>query len=470
MTKKTSNSEKLLDKLAALKLKQYSVSKFKRWMISDDDPSWKRPKMDTQVNSFYAAVYEPWRNRIICRTFYITQMWYKKQKEIRIFEVKRQLAGCDKQLVRRIYSGMNGYKCWIYHENRYSWYCENHDEWNKHSIKSYNLAVYNMSYYGYGTVVREDYHILNSEYEVFEMLKNSKYKYSGFEYNSFKLGELFEYLAMYEKHPAVEMISKLGLDYLLKIDLRKFRWSKKGIDIIGIEKKDIPVLKKLRIPINEFKTNKKYIYKLNILEKEDYNQLLRLIEITKNKYANINISKYSFDYFKMQDTSLHTIKDYYRFCEELALPMNHANKYPDDIKKAHDDLMVKIETVKSKEKDEAILKRVNSGLNKLRFADDKYVITPANSSEDLIRESAKLNHCVKTYADKYANGLTNIFLVRKRENVNEPFYTLELTDNGIKQLRGNNNCKPTNEVVEFINKWANKFKFTGVYVTTPGEY
>ena len=92
------------------------------------------------------------------------------------------------------------------------------------------------------------------------------------------------------------------------------------------------------------------------------------------------------------------------------------------------------------------------------------------SSEDLIRESAKLNHCVKTYADKYANGLTNIFLVRKRENVNEPFYTLELTDNGIKQLRGNNNCKPTNEVVEFINKWANKFKFTGVYVTTPGEY
>ena len=346
MTKKTSNSEKLLDKLAALKLKQYSVSKFKRWMISDDDPSWKRPKMDTQVNSFYAAVYEPWRNRIICRTFYITQMWYKKQKEIRIFEVKRQLAGCDKQLVRRIYSGMNGYKCWIYNENRYSWYCENHDEWNKHSIKSYNLAVYNMSYYGYGTVVREDYHILNSEYEVFEMLKNSKYKYSGFEYNSFKLGELFEYLAMYEKHPAVEMISKLGLDYLLKIDLRKFRWSKKGIDIIGIEKKDIPVLKKLRIPINEFKTNKKYIYKLNILEKEDYNQLLRLIEITKNKYANINISKYSFDYFKMQDTSLHTIKDYYRFCEELALPMNHANKYPDDIKKAHDDLMVKIETVK----------------------------------------------------------------------------------------------------------------------------
>lgn len=110
------------------------------------------------------------------------------------------------------------------------------------------------------------------------------------------------------------------------------------------------MLKKLRIPINEFKTNKKYIYKLNILEKEDYNQLLRLIEITKNKYANINISKYSFDYFKMQDTSLHTIKDYYRFCEELALPMNHANKYPDDIKKAPDDLMVKIETVKQRKK------------------------------------------------------------------------------------------------------------------------
>uniref|UniRef100_UPI00359C1A52 PcfJ domain-containing protein n=1 Tax=Thomasclavelia spiroformis TaxID=29348 RepID=UPI00359C1A52 len=471
MTKIVSNSEKLLDKLATLKLKQYNISKFKRWMISDGNPSWKRPKMDTQVNSFYAAVYEPWRNRIICRTFYVTQMWYNKQKETRIFEVKRQLAGCDKQLVRRLYSGMHGYKCWIYDENRYPWYYEDCDEWRKHSIKSYNLAVYNMSYYGYGAVEREDYHILNSEYEVFKMLRNSKHKYSGFEYNSFKLGELFEYLAMYEKHPAVEMISKLGLDYLLKTDLRKFRWSKKGIDIIGIEKKDILVLKKLHIPIDEFKTNKKYIYKFNILEREDYNQLLRLIEIAKNKYANINISKYSFDYFKKNaQIPLYTIKDYYKFCQKLALPMNHTNKYPDDIKKAHDDLMVKIETVKSKKQDEAILNRVNDGLNKLRFADDKYVITPANSSEDLIRESAKLNHCVKTYADKYAKGMTNIFLVRERENVNEPFYTLELIDNDIKQLRGNHNCKPTGEVVKFINKWANNFKFTGAYVTTLGEH
>lgn len=471
MTKKVSNSEKLLDKLATLKLKQYNMSKFKRWMISDDNPSWKRPKMDTQVNSFYAAIYELWRNRIICRTFYVTQMWYKKQKETRIFEVKRQLAGCDKQLVRRIYNGMHGQKCWIYDENRYPWCYEDCNKWRKYSIKSYNLAVYNMSYYGYGAVEREDYHILNSEYEVFKMLRNSKHKYSGFEYNSFKLGELFEYLAMYEKHPAVEMISKLGLDYLLKIDLRKFRWSKKGIDIIGIEKKDILVLKKLHIPIDEFKTNKKYIYKFNILEREDYNQLLRLIEIAKNKYANINISKYSFDYFKRNaQIPLYTIKDYYEFCQKLALPMNHINKYPDDIKKAHDDLMVKIETVKSKKQDEAILKRVNGGLNKLRFADDKYVITPANSSEDLIRESAKLNHCVKTYADKYAKGMTNIFLVRKRENVNEPFYTLELIDNDIKQLRGNHNCKPTYEVVKFINKWANNFKFTGAYVTTLGEY
>lgn len=45
--------------------------------------------------------------------------------------------------------------------------------------------------------------------------------------------------------------------------------------------------------------------------------------------------------------------------------------------------------------------------------------------------------------------LTNIFLVRKRENVNEPFYTLELTDNGIKQLR--EIIIVNQQVVEFIN-------------------
>lgn len=138
--------------------------------------------------------------------------------------------------------------------------------------------------------------------------------------------------------------------------------------------------------------------------------------------------------------------------------MNHSNRYPDNIGEAHDRLMIQIETKKSAKDDLMIRERISNELSKYRFADDDFVITPANSIADLINESAKLNHCVRTYDKRYASGETSIFLIRKRDDVNSPFYTLELSSkNEIKQLRGKNNCTAVNEVLDFVEEWRRKF-------------
>lgn len=106
-----------------------------------------------------------------------------------------------------------------------------------------------------------------------------------------------------------------------------------------------------------------------------------------------------------------------------------------------------------------IRERVSNEVSKYRFADDDFVITPANSIADLINESAKLNHCVRTYDKRYASGETSIFLIRKRDDVNSPFYTLELSSkNEIKQLRGKNNCTAVNEVLDFVEGWRRKLQ------------
>ena len=63
-----------------------------------------------------------------------------------------------------------------------------------------------------------------------------------------------------------------------------------------------------------------------------------------------------------------------------------------------------------------------------------------------------------TYDKRYASGETSIFLIRKRDDVNSPFYTLELSSkNEIKQLRGKNNCNAVNEVLDFVEGWRRKF-------------
>lgn len=349
-----------------------------------------------------------------------------------------------------------GIKCWTY-DYSYPFDYRNNNEWQIHKIGTFDVSTEGSMYYGQRWK-RSNYFIHTSAGELASLLENSVYKYSGFEYSVYSIDELFEYLSIYDKHPEVEMISKIGLSYLLKDDLRVLRWSKKGTEILGIKKCDIERLKKLHIPLKEFKKYRDLIYKFKIEDRSDFNELLKLIEISKIKYADINISVYALDYFKMQGTSLYIIKDYYRFCEELGLPMNHSNRYPDNIGEAHDRLMIQIETKKSAKDDLMIRERVSNELSKYRFADDDFVITPANSIADLINESAKLNHCVRTYDKRYASGETSIFLIRKRDDVNSPFYTLELSSkNEIKQLRGKNNCTAVNEVLDFVEGWRRKF-------------
>jgi hypothetical protein len=78
------------------------------------------------------------------------------------------------------------------------------------------------------------------------------------------------------------------------------------------------------------------------------------------------------------------------------------------------------------------------------------LIRPAKDSIELLEEGKKLSHCVGTYSNKYAEGKTNIFVIRKIDEVDKPFYTLEFFNDSIIQVRGNRNCSPTKEVEAFV--------------------
>jgi hypothetical protein len=88
------------------------------------------------------------------------------------------------------------------------------------------------------------------------------------------------------------------------------------------------------------------------------------------------------------------------------------------------------------------------------FEDEDYIIRPAGSVKELINESAKLHHCVKTYADKIIKGETAIFFIRKKDKPNEPYYTLEWNKGAIIQCRTKNNKSYEGEVREFVDKWV----------------
>lgn len=81
-----------------------------------------------------------------------------------------------------------------------------------------------------------------------------------------------------------------------------------------------------------------------------------------------------------------------------------------------------------------------------------YIITPAQRASDLIRESEFQHHCVgasETYMRRMEKGESYILFLRKKENPEVPYYTIEAAwDGEIKQAYSAYNRKPDWEQVE----------------------
>lgn len=83
------------------------------------------------------------------------------------------------------------------------------------------------------------------------------------------------------------------------------------------------------------------------------------------------------------------------------------------------------------------------------------MIRPVRDEDELRREGNELNHCIGSYAQRHAEGKTAIFLIRRAETPDKPWYTLELDENklSVRQNRGKHNCDKTKEIQAFEAAW-----------------
>ena len=76
---------------------------------------------------------------------------------------------------------------------------------------------------------------------------------------------------------------------------------------------------------------------------------------------------------------------------------------------------------------------------------------------DLIKEGGALKHCVGSYIENVLDGKTKIVFVRKAEDLDKPFFTIEVDNNNvIQQAHGfcNSNVNTVNGLMDFIENWA----------------
>lgn len=222
--------------------------------------------------------------------------------------------------------------------------------------------------------------------------------------------------------------------------------------IFGVDKTYYEFMKKHNITSEQLHILRMYPIKdirtINFLKRYEY-----VVEDIK-KYTSVdNFIKY-FRTKRLKDA--HLYRDYLGFASQLGLDLkNKRYLFPDKLKTMHNKYEKQVKIMKQKQLLESILKRVEK-LEKNTFKDKEFIIFPASSIESLIDESKQQNNCVRTYAEKYANGECDIYFMRKVDNPKISLVTVEVKDNKVVQKRTKNNERTSKKQDKFLNTWQKR--------------
>lgn len=288
------------------------------------------------------------------------------------------------------------------------------------------------------------------------------------------------YFNSYREYPFIEQLLKVGfyrmVQEFLEDSMAQDTDLNKGCNSIlgtlGINKYQYNMLRKVGNP------------SLRDLEILRYKPDLKWEEFSTLRYVKDNgyVNMYKKYIDLMQYTTLHKLckyistqkithsRDYFDYAgwlEKMDYDMrNEFNLFPKDFINAHDEMSKQYIKFKDKQAIEET-KRFNHLLAKLKKETEEaeamkldiagLFIRLPNRLEELKAEGEALHHCVGTYMEKVRKGETMIFFIRKKEEPDKPFYTLEWKGKVI-QCRGSHNCDMTPEVKAFTKVFEEKMK------------
>lgn len=249
---------------------------------------------------------------------------------------------------------------------------------------------------------------------------------------------------------SIELLTKLKL-YNLALCPNTFQNKKTFEDrFMGLTKDYIPFIQEFNLDIDE-------LIALSYLKIKDINYIRRLKYLDKDnleylkKNVNLKILLDKTD-FGLK-SRFHEYKDYLILAKKLKLNLKDKKiLYPKNITKAHDKLLNEYEQKKDKILNNKIKKRFKE-LENNTFQNNKYIIFPAKDMNALIEESSQQNNCVRTYAERIADGECDIYFMRLIKDQTHSLVTVEVKNSKIAQKRIKNNGITTKAQDKFLNLW-----------------
>lgn len=333
--------------------------------------------------------------------------------------------------------------------------------------------------------------------ETYEEMKGTMFQYSALQEYVKCVGEVnpIDYLERYSQTPQIEVLVKMGLigvvENLVKcyygivengnasrpdvfLGIRKER-----VKQLIRKKGDVEILKVMQMEkrfgqnwtddqIEQLKETG--LSSVQVDRATKYMTLQKLLNRIE-KYAGC---QYGTECSRAEARIRHvaaTYVDYLEMREDLGYDLNNTvYQYPRNLDEAHHKMVMEI----NKEKAEARLREVARlypdirksyrGLRKKYFyEDEKYLIRPARSAEEIVMEGRILHHCVggDGYLNRHNTGQTYILMVRLKDEPEIPYITVEIDAKypRIIQWYGEFDKKPDEKNMQvWLDGWLMKLK------------
>lgn len=144
---------------------------------------------------------------------------------------------------------------------------------------------------------------------------------------------------------------------------------------------------------------------------------------------------------------------------------------PRDVKQDHDDLIRLCDGIDLAKRAGEIIQKypdvdeiLQSIKDKYEYVDGEYAVVVPEKIESIIYEGRKLGHCLDKsdiYFDRIHRKESFIVFLRKTEDIEKPYYTLEIEPDGTarqKRTTGDRQDRDFHEAVSFIKKWQREVR------------
>ena len=291
------------------------------------------------------------------------------------------------------------------------------------------------------------------------------------------------YLRVYRRHPKlIEHLVKVGFERIVsdivyrhgmgaEIDATQKRTHR----ILRVNKEDLAMLRELNAGVDTLKAYQQYV-KLNLRGRQEllqwqlknhvhtiptqwfaYMTARKFMRYMDSQLPDYMQLKRAFLYRSPMEEAISTYSDYLQMCQGQNYDMKSSQAlFPKHCNEAHDELSRYIKKCRDEQTKRAFREVYENLAEKANLTSKKLQIVCPKQTDDLITEGQALHHCVGTYIDRVAAKKCLIVFVRRVEEPEKPFVTVEVSNGKIVQIRGERNSDPTKEVKKFVDLWSRK--------------